>query len=271
MLERSLEILVRSCPQDIFTSSWKLIAQQLTLPSGRIDLLFIDDLCVRQLVELKKGRATKASITQVLRYREDLSRELNDESIVPWVVANEIPPPVADLGIAKNVRTLAVSRERCMQLVEKHGFGDDVLLGVRRASGVLHGGTGKRGVRTPVANAEAYRQMPGRVAQTLKRLEKRTHFQIDSGGTSTSIHYRGVKLGGINRKDRGGHGFIAIGVVINPAFERRLAELGFHPEHRSTGEKTHEHNWWEISWVGIDSFDAAIDHAVDTVDRALRV
>jgi hypothetical protein len=36
-----LEILVRLCASDLFGPDWTLIAQQLSLPSGRLDLLFV--------------------------------------------------------------------------------------------------------------------------------------------------------------------------------------------------------------------------------------
>ncbi|MFH1743485.1 MAG: hypothetical protein ABIH23_31150, partial [bacterium] len=91
MLERSLEIIVRLCAEDIFEPRWELIAQQLAIPSGRIDLLFADRAARRHLVEVKKGRAQRSACGQVLAYARDLAAFLEDSSIVPWIVAHEIP------------------------------------------------------------------------------------------------------------------------------------------------------------------------------------
>ena len=56
MLEREFEILIRTLPRAFLPSGWVLIAQQLSLPSGRLDMLYSDKAGVRHVVELKKRR-----------------------------------------------------------------------------------------------------------------------------------------------------------------------------------------------------------------------
>ena len=63
MLERELEILIRIAPENFLPEGWSLIAQQLSLPSGRLDMLYSDQLGDKHIVELKKGRATESAGT----------------------------------------------------------------------------------------------------------------------------------------------------------------------------------------------------------------
>ena len=83
MLERSFEILVRLCATDVFPGDWELIAQQLSLPSGRLDLLFADSEQRRHLIELKKGSAKRESVDQANRYRKDLTQLLDGATVIP--------------------------------------------------------------------------------------------------------------------------------------------------------------------------------------------
>lgn len=271
MHERSLEILVRHCVESIFDVGWNLIAQQLTLPSGRIDLLFSDGLHQRQVVELKKGRAKKEAVHQVLRYAVDLSDLLDGTSVSPWVLAHEIPNDVEAYASSVGVRTRAVSVAECEELVKAYGLSEKDLLGIRRAEGVLHGGSGGGGVWRSVPNAEAYLEMPHQMAALLRSFETQDHFILRSGAMQTVIHYRGVKLGGVNRKHGGGHGYISEGVVLRHDTALLLERLGFSRKTKIQAGSDHEHIWWQLPIQEADSFGKAIHHAVDVVDRSLGI
>lgn len=271
MHERAFEILVRHCAEEIFGAGWRLIAQQLSLPSGRLDLLFSDAHRQRHLVELKKGRANVGAIDQALGYSEDLSRLLDGAILVPWVVAHEIPDRVTQRAESMGVRTRAVSFQECEILMGSRGLGEKELLGDRRAVGILHGGAGKGGVWRDVENGEAYTEMPQQVVVVLRRLEKRSHFLVRSGAMQTVLHYRGVKLGGVNRKHRGGCGYISEGVVLRSEFATFLRELGFQRMTKTQGSGTHEHIWWEIPFRGAEGFERAVIGAQDVVDRSLEI
>lgn len=271
MLERSLEILVRFCANDLFSHDWTLIAQQLSLPSGRLDLLFIDGDRRRQLVELKKGRAGPDSINQVLRYAVDVSRLLDGAPPVPWVVAHEIPDAVAILAASRGVRTLAADQARCEVLIRDRGLTEADLLGARREGGVLHGGGAKGGLRASVDNSVAYLSMPAELAAFLMELEKTPFVDVRSGGMQTVIHYRGIKLGGVNRVHRGGVAYVSEGVVIRNKFAMQLASLGFRRMAKRQSGSAHEHLWWETSCHEVAPIRRAIELAEETVDRALRI
>jgi len=181
MLERAFEIIVRLCPEEIFGKGWELRAQQLSLPSGRIDLLLTDNKGVRHVVELKKGCATRKAIEQVLGYAGDLSHKLNCVDVVPWVVAHEIPSKVASYAAEAGVHTKAVSLQECKEIVERNGITEGDLLGRRKDGSVISGGSPKRGLRNRVPNEIAYADMPIEMADVLRKMEKHSHMDIASG------------------------------------------------------------------------------------------
>jgi len=271
VLERSFEILVRLCATDVFPGDWELIAQQLSLPSGRLDLLFADSEQRRHLIELKKGSAKRESVDQANRYRKDLTQLLDGATVIPWVVAHAIPSDVADYAGAAGVRTCAISTTLCDEIIAKRGVTAADLIGKRREAGVLHGGGGKGGLRRPVDNAEAFRQMPAGMESLLRALESTPHFEVRSGGMQTVIHYRGVKLGGVNRSHRGGVAYLSEGVILHEAFSEQLRNLGFRRMSKTQAGSSHEHIWWETSSTRTEEFEEAIRLAWDVVDRALRI
>jgi len=269
MLERSFEIIVRLCPEAIFGKGWELRAQQLSLPSGRIDLLFSDGDGVRNVVELKKGRATRGAIEQVLGYASDLSRELDCVDVVPWVVAHEIPSKIANYAAEAGVRTKAISLQECKEIVERNGITEGDLIGRRKDGSVISGGSPKRGLRNKVPNEIAYVEMPIEIADALRKMEKQRHVDIASGNMQTVIYYWDIQLGGVNRKHRGGVAYIVSGMVLIPDHEKRLGQLGFERMTKTQQGSNHEHIWWETSWRHASAFLRAIEDAKGLVDRAL--
>ena len=271
MLERSLEILVRLCAHDLFPADWELIAQQLALPSGRLDMLFADSDNRRHVVELKKGRARTEAVDQVARYADDLRSLVGEVTTVPWVVAHDIPDDVSAYANRYGCELVRCRSNGVTRFIRERGLTEADLLGVRRAAGVLHGGGAKGGLRHPVSNEEAFGVMPADVGKLLTIVAATPHFEVRSGGMQTVIHYRGVKLGGVNRKHRGGVGYISEGVVIDAGLAAQLADCGFRRMTKVQSGSSHEHVWWEVSWSQVDAIKLAIERARATVDRALRV
>lgn len=271
MLERELEILVRLCTPDIFPKGWRLIAQQLTLPSGRLDMLYADKKDIRQVVELKKGKAKIDSVDQAVGYAQDLIKQLNDKNVIPWVVAHEISMDVVKYAKECGVKTLEISTSYCQELITKYNLNEADLLGARRQKGILHGGSGKGGIRNPIDNQEVYKVLPQSVAKVLSSTEKKPNFLVRSGGMQTVIHYRGVKLGGYNRMHRGGHAYITEGVVLNDDMVNQLKSFGFRKMRKTQKGSNHEHIWWEISSNHIEQFAKALDAAQNVVDRSLLI
>jgi hypothetical protein len=168
-----------------------------------------------------------------------------------------------------DVRTMAVPIARCDELMRSKGITEATLLERRRDGLVVSGGTTKRGLRTPVPNEQAFREMPEAMADALRALAAEPSMDVASGGMQTAIHHRGVKLGGTNRQHRGGTAYIASGVVLSSAHEERLAELGFTRMTKNQAGSDHEHIWWETSFREVGAFVAAIREAAAPVDGAL--
>lgn len=271
MLERAFEILVRRCAADIFPKDWKLKAQQLNVASRRLDMLYADSKDILHIVELKKGKAKIDSVDQAIRYAKNLKILLDGAVVKPWVVAHKIPPEVEEYAIKSGTRTLEISISKCEELIIKYKLSPADLIGERREKGVLHGGSG--GVRKIKIrpNREVYKILPQEVARVLKSIEKHPHCNVLSGAMQTVIHYRGVKLGGYNRTDRGGHGYITEGVVLNRKSRTQLENLGFRKRTKTQKSSNHEHIWWEISSKYIEQFAKAIQAAKKVVDRSLNI
>jgi hypothetical protein len=268
MLERGFEILVRTCHEAIFGLGWSLRAQQLSVARGRIDLLFANADGELQLVELKKGQAKTGALNQALKYARCLS-VATGTPVTPWVVAHEVPSSVCEKAAALGVCVKSLPLSRCEELMEKHGIDETTLIGPRLDVGVLNGGGAKRRVPNPVDNVVALSEMPAEVAKALGELSSRSGAELMSGRMQTVIHYKGVKLGGVNRKHRGGLAYIASGVINSAKAKDRLAELGF--KLMTKTQSNHEHVWWELSWTYVPAFVTAINEACDRIDSAFTV
>ena len=267
MNERQLEIMVRRCPEAVFGAGFELVAQQLSLPSGRIDLLLKDATGTRHVVELKKGRATRAALQQVLAYSHDLSVEAG-VLVIPWVVAHEIPPAVESEANSQNVRVLAVSIDACYALCEEFGIVESDLIGSRKGS-VISGGGSKWGLRSLVDNEEVFSVLPLDVTSALRQLTHTKHVDVVSGGMQTVVFYRCCKVGGYNRQHRGGHFYVANGVVIQSELAEKLSGLGFLRRSKVQSGSSHEHVWWEIGGRQAEAFKSAVDACFQVIDDAL--
>ena len=173
MLEREFEILIRTLPKIFLPSGWSLIAQQLSLPSGRLDMLYSDKSGTRHVVELKKGKAPKSSIEQVLNYAKDLRSQNSKTTVIPWVIANEIPEATREFAIRQKVKTLEITTEKCFEIMRKQKISARDLFGKRLAKGVLHGGSG--GVRkgSITDNKEVFKEVGKEIATVLRSINKK--------------------------------------------------------------------------------------------------
>jgi len=196
-----------------------------------------------------------------------LTIALNFEHVQAWVVAHEIPQRVVGLAALNGVRTLSVSESRCEQLIRDHDLSDEVLFGKRIGRKILHGGSGTAGMWERVETSAAFDQIPQEIAVALKSLELRPHVSIHAGKMQIALHYRGIKLGGVNRSHR--HFYVSDGVVIRDEFARHLSAKGFTLIRKPSGH--HEHSWWQLSWGRVEDFVGAIYEAQGVVDRALLV
>ena len=268
MLERAFEILLRTHPKEFLPNDWSLKAQQLNLDSGRLDMLYKDAKSTLHVVELKKGLAPKKSVDQVLRYAADIRIKIKKTDVVPWVIANEISLSTNTYANSFAVKTLAIPLTKIYQVIKKKNIpASDLKIG-RLGKGVLHGGTGGVRANRLVDNEEIFRTINPDVAHILREINTIAGIEMTSGAMQTSIKYKGIKLGGYNRKHRGGHAYISTGVIINREIEFLLKTLNFTRETKTQEGSSHEHAWWELKSDHIKSFPIAIGAAIDIVDDA---
>ncbi|MCJ7720247.1 MAG: endonuclease NucS [Candidatus Hadarchaeum sp.] len=270
MNERALEIIVSRCPAQVFGTGFELAAHQLSLRHGRIDLLVAGPDGMRYVVEVKKSRAKKESIEQVISYVHEFRELLGGKPAGAWVVAHDIPSSVAEYASTQGVRTLALSIDQCQKIAKECGLSESDLVGVRKTGRIINGGDTRHGLHEEVPNEVAFAAMPKAMAELLRNLSQWDNFDVRSGGCQTTICYRGAKLGGVNRKGTA-HGYIASGVVISPAQEDRLDLLGFKNKTKKQTGSYHEHTWWQIDISKSRAFLEAIEEARTFVDRALGV
>jgi Endonuclease NucS len=263
VLERTLEIALSRYP-GILDPDWELVGQQVAMPVGILDLLFKDKSGVLQLVEVKKAAANEKALAQVLRYTE--YQRSHGNRAVPWIVAHSIPPSLAERAKELGVRTRAITVEECEEALRLRGTDLARLAPLRqRTTGALTGGNAD--LWRTVEHVDAFREMPSGFVAYLKRLLSTPGFTLRSGAMQTVIWYRGVKLGGVNRKHRGGVGYVTSG-VLTPALRKQLVSLGFRwMEKRQTSG--HVHTWMEISIDTAESFAKGMETLRLVVDGSL--
>ena len=72
---------------------------------------------------------------------------------------------------------------------------------------------------------------------------------VRAGTSQIVLHYRGIKVGGLNRRERGGHTYVSTGVVLSAEHEAELDRNQFFRMTRNT-TGMHDHVWWELRWNG---------------------
>ena len=247
MNERQMEIIVSRGLESVLGDGHRLLAQQIGLDSGRLDLLVSRPDGSLMVVELKKGRLTRSHVDQVRNYSDTLSMDIG-KHVAAMVIAQQAHPRTADLADRRGVRFNAISEERLHEIAKQIGLSESDLLGNRLTNGVLFGGGSGTGLRTSVPLHSALAECPNPIRRLVESLEAQIkHARFNAGTTQIVLHYGGIKVGGLNRRDRKGCSYVATGVVLSPQHEEALARNRFvRMSRNSTGK--HEHVWWDLSW-----------------------
>ena len=249
MNERQMEIIVSRGIERVLGTGHELKAQQVGVRGGRLDLLVSRPDGALMVVELKKGRLAKSHVQQVRSYAEGLSTDarMNAKAIV---IVNDASPRMIDFAKMQGVYVQTISESRLSELAYQIGLSESDLLGQRRNGGVLFGGGS--GLRTSVPLQDALTECPDAISGLVTSLDAAfRHSRFRAGTSQIVLHYRGIKIGGLNRRERGGHTYVSTGVVLSAEHEAALDGNRFSREARNTTGK-HEHIWWELRWQGSD-------------------
>ena len=264
--ERYLEVLVSRAPEIVFGAGYRLIAQQLTLPSGRVDLVLGDEAGTKHLVELKKDIAKPEAVDQVQRYMEDYRRRSTGK-VVGWVVANGISPAAQQVASTVGIRTLAVPEaayagiRRAKNLSDADMFGDRVLPGILMGGGVQSFPT--NGTSLEAALSELQEPVRGYVAS----LSRRKGFDLACGKMQIAVIYKGVKIGGLNRAHR--HIFVSSNIVLGEEDERQLQANGFVRVTKTQASSAHVHVYWKAGLSETSAADRVFKHFCSKIDDIL--
>ena len=249
MNERQMEIIISRGVDLVLGVGHELLAQQVKVGSGRLDLLVARPNGSRMVVELKKGRLTGKHIEQVKSYTRALSTDGGTKAEAMLIV-NEASPGMLDFADKEGVYVETISDSQLWELKTQLGLSASDLLGDRRKEGVLFGGGS--GLRTSVPLQDALATCPEPIRYLVKSLDTGfEHSQFQAGTSQITLDYRGIKVGGLNRRDRGGHTYVSTGVVLSAEHKAKLVENRFFQMNRNTTGK-HDHIWWELRWDGSD-------------------
>lgn len=266
MLERSLEIVCVNAPERIFGSKWKVIAQQLTLPSGRLDILLSDSNGTMCVVELKKGSANPDALNQVKRYQNDLKISFPENNVTSCILAHSVPLETARKASEMGIQCIELPLIEIDKIRFEFNLNDALLIGSRKIKGIISGGQNRKTNSSTTSNSVAFSEMPICLNNFMQGLEKTDNFRIFSMKMQTIILYHEIKIGGINRKHRGGCAYIAIGVVNTETFVNKLNFLGF--LEMNDGRN---HYWYETKWDNCESIKSALLLAKSTIDSAFNI
>ena len=266
MLERSLEIVCVNVPERIFGPKWKVIAQQLTLPSGRLDILLSDSNGAMCVVELKKGSANTDALNQVLRYQNDLKLSFPENNVTSCVLAHSVTLETARKASEMGIHCIELPLAEIDQIRLEFNLDDALLIGTRKIKGIISGGQTRKVNNSTISNEEAFSEMPVCLNILMSGLEQTANFRIYSMKMQTIILYHEIKIGGINRKHRGGCAYIAIGVVNSESFVTNLNSLDF--REMNDGRN---HYWYETKWDNCENIQSALFLATSTIDRAFNL
>ncbi len=262
--ERYFEILVSLAPDLIFGPNYKVIAQQLTLPSGRLDLLLEDDRGHKHIVEIKKDVAKPDAVKQVVRYVRDY-REVYSGVVFGWVVANKISDAALALAATESIRTLGVPEMEYMSILAKKGIHEDMLFGDRIQPGVLIGG-GVQSFNSAILDfGIVAARLPEATGRYLQELLLRNGVSMSHGKLQTAIIYKGVKIGGVNSL----HFFVSTNIVTDEKDEVVLQGSGFVRRQKTQASSSHMHVYWTLKPTKVELADQVISHFIRKIDRIL--
>ncbi len=264
--ERYFEILLSRSVAQVFGDGYSLIAQQLTLPSGRIDMLLRHQDGTKHVVEVKKDKAKPDAVDQVARYVGDL--RLQGAGIVQgWVVANEIPEQTDTYARSNLVRTLAVPERDYPEIMNASGISEVELLGKRVEAGVLIGGGVQFFRRNGVTLEDAIAELSADMQAYVMDLRHAGTFEFQCGKMQIAITYRGVKIGGINRGHK--HNFISSNIILDRLDEEVLINNGFVRMAKTQASSTHMHVYWKNRIDDLGALDNVLTHFAASIERRL--
>lgn len=262
MKERTLEIIVANSIPDVFGPAFRLAAQQLSCPGGRIDLL-VTDGSKNWIAELKRGQANRKAVDQVVRYVNHY-RSIG-EAVGGWVVAHEVPARVAEYATAHGIRTTAVPVAMCERLIASSGLSQEILSGVRIQAGVVKGGGAMRFGKNTVSFEDALLNMDEDCAAFFKEIDARPGIEIISGAMQSTIVYKGVKVGGLRRKNP--VFYILSGLVVDRATEDAILNHGFRKKLKQSKNDDHQHIWYESKISNLRGMQAVCSDQFGRIDR----
>ncbi len=264
--ERYFEILLARSVSHVFGEKFSLIAQQLTLPSGRIDLLIQHLDGTKHVIEVKKDRAKPDSVDQVLRYVNDF-RSHSVEPVKGWVVANEISERTSSYAKSKDVQTLVIPEKNYPEIMTASGITEDDLLGTRVEAGILIGGGIQSFRKNEVPLEEAISELNKDLQDYVLEQLHAGNFEFKSGKMQTVIIYKGIKIGGINRGHK--HNFISSNIILSQTDEDVLINNGFERKTKTQASSNHMHVYWKNKIDNVQALNAVLVHFSASIDRHL--
>lgn len=264
--ERYFEILLSRSVTHTFGSGYSLAAQQLTLPRGRIDLLLQHIDGTKHVIEVKKDNAKPDAVDQVLRYVEDFKLQ-GAEVVQGWVVANEIPKQTDLYAMEKGIRTLAIPEQNYPAIMAASGVSEEDLIGKRVQAGILIGGGVQSFPKNSVPLEEAVKELSADLRAYVMNQRSAGKLEFQSGKMQIAIIYKGVKIGGINRRDK--HNFISSNIILDGVDETTLADNGFARITKTQASSAHMHVYWKNKINNVEALANVLVHFSASIDRRL--
>lgn len=264
--ERYFEILLSRSVSHVFGSDYSLVAQQLTLPSGRIDLLLQHRDGSKHVIEVKKDAAKPDAVDQVSRYVSDLKLE-GAKNTYGWVVANEIPKYTEIYASNRDVRTRTIAEKDYPLIMEASGISERDLLGKRQEAGVLIGGGVQSFRKNAMPLEDAVAELSADLRSYVMKLQRTGSFAFQSGKMQIVIIYRGVKIGGINRGHK--HNYISSNIVLDEKDEAALVSHGFERITKTQASSSHVHVYWKNKIDNVEALQGVLAHFSVSIDRRL--
>ena len=264
--ERYFEILLSRSVTHVFGDGYSLVAQQLTLPSGRIDMLLQDRDGTKHVIEVKKDKAKPDAVDQVTRYVEDFKLQ-GAGTVRGWVVANEIPEKTGIYAKGKEVRTLAIPERDYPAIMTASGISKEEFLGKRVEAGILIGGGVQSFRKNGVPLEDAVTELSPETRAYVMDQHHAGTFEFQSGKMQIAIIYKGVQIGGINRGHK--HNFISSNIILDGADETVLTTNGFVRITKTQASSTHVHVYWKNKIDDVEALDKVLAHFSASIDRRL--
>lgn len=261
MKERAFEIILTRNVKSVFGQDFKVVAQQLSCPAGRIDFL-ISNGALQFIIEVKRGRANNRAVDQVNAY-VDHFRSIG-EAVSGWIVAHEIPEDVANYADGLNVAHTAVSLSECAALIEASGLTPAALSGTRIEKGVVRGGGPTTFGKNAIPFETALGEMNEDCRAFFKDISTRRGVVITSGKMQTTIVYKGIKIGGLRR--RSPVFFLLTGLMVDDTSHSLLLDLDFQKKIKLSKNDHHQHAWYEIQISKLHEMRSAVSFFFRFVD-----